>query len=393
MSGLIKELVAQQAELTEWRRTIHANPETAFEEEKTAAFVAKVLQDANLRVDCGIAKTGVIATLKGQLEGPSIALRADMDALNMTELNETAHRSKNPGKMHACGHDGHTVMLLAAARHLAQNRPKSGTVHFIFQPAEEGQGGGRVMVEEGVVQRYGIDEVYGMHNWPDLPMGQIAVHSGPAMAAADMFTIKLGGRGGHGAMPHQTKDPVVAAAQIITALQTIVSRNTDPTQSAVVSVTCVRAGETHNVIPESAELCGTARSFDPRVRQTIEDKIRGLSTGIASAYGLSCIVDYNRGYPPTVNSHSEADFAAHVAASVVGTNGVLRQMPPSMGAEDFAYFLNEKPGCYIWLGTGINAGEPGLHHPRYDFNDQAIPIGASYWVKLVEERLSKATRA
>ncbi|MGC6418491.1 MAG: M20 aminoacylase family protein [Bradymonadia bacterium] len=391
--GLVPELVARQQTFIDWRRQIHAHPETAFEEFKTAALVEDELRRIGLDVSTGHARTGVVATLAADQPGPSIALRADLDALNMTELNEIEHCSTHPGKMHACGHDGHTVMLLAAATHLAKHRPKSGTVHFIFQPAEENEGGGRVMIEEGVLDMFPIDEAYGMHNWPALPSGVFAVHDGPAMASADRFQITLRGRGGHGAMPHQTIDPVVASAHLIQALQTIVSRNVKPSDAAVVSVTRIQAGETFNVIPESVELLGTARSFNPAVRDLIEERLTALSEQIAAAFGLQAEVNYRRGYPPTINTSAQANVAARVAAQVVGASSVRRDLPPSMGAEDFSYFLQERPGCYVWLGSGQGPDSPGLHHPRFDFNDDVLVTGASYWVRLVEERLGGAVTA
>ena len=390
MPGIYPELTAQLDEFAGWRKQIHAHPETAFEEYKTAKFVTDVLESAGIPTRTGIARTGVVASLQGRGDGPSIVLRADLDALNMTEQNQIDHRSTHEGKMHACGHDGHTVMLLAAARHLAAKPNFNGTVHFVFQPAEENEGGGRVMVESGFFDEFPAEEVYGMHNWPALPAGEFAVHSGPAMASADRFTITLSGRGGHGAMPHQTRDPIVVAAQLVTALQTIVSRTVDPADSGVVSVTRINAGETYNVIPESAEIWGTTRSFKPHIRDLLEARLRTLTTHISKAFGVESHMRFLRGYPATINTPTEAQRAAKAAAAVVGQGAVHCDLPPSMGAEDFSYFLQERPGCYVWIGSAKGEDGPGLHHPYFDFNDDIIPIGASYWVRLVNERLGAA---
>jgi amidohydrolase len=386
--AIIDEISGWGEELTSWRQHIHAHPETAFEEFATGAFVEEKLKGFGLDVTSGLAGTGKVASLTGKQTGPHIALRADLDALNMSELNDIAHRSNHPGKMHACGHDGHTVMLLGAAKYLALHRNFAGTVHFVFQPAEENEGGGRVMIEEGFFDRFPAEQVFGMHNWPALPAGEFAVHSGPVMASADRFTVKLLGRGGHGAMPHQSRDPIVAAAQIVTALQTIVSRNVAPSDSAVISVTRIQAGETYNVTPESAEIWGTTRCFSEPVREIIQQRMVEIIEGIASAFQLDTEIDYKPGYPATINTSSEADLAAVAAAQTVGEARVHRALPPTMGAEDFAYFLNERPGCYVWLGSGSSADSPGLHHPYFDFNDAVIPVGASYWVHLVESRLA-----
>ncbi len=384
---LLETLHARRTEHQRWRRHLHAHPETAFEEYKTAAFVAEKLREFGMEVETGIAKTGVVGTLTGQTSGGAIALRADMDALNMTERADLPHRSQTPGKMHACGHDGHTVMLLAAAEHLAKTRDFAGVIYFVFQPAEENEGGGRAMVEDGFFDRFPASEVYGMHNWPALPAGKIAVHTGPVMASADRFTIRILGRGGHGAMPHQTHDPILAAAHLITTLQSIVSRDVAPSDSAVVSVTRVDAGETYNVIPGSAELWGTARSFSPSTRDALEARIRETASGIGTALGVQIDVEYRRGYPATVNAPMQAQIARSVANEVVGEDQVLSDLPPSMGAEDFSYFLNERPGCYIWLGTGRSDADALLHHPEYDFNDNMLPVGAAYWVHLAKTRL------
>jgi amidohydrolase len=385
--GIIEPIAARAAELTAWRRDLHAHPETAFEEHRTAAMVAERLADFGIEVATGLARTGVVGTLHGDGEGPVIALRADLDALHLDEENDFAHRSTHAGRMHACGHDGHTTMLLAAARYLAQTRKFAGTVHFIFQPAEENEGGGRVMVEEGLFDRFPAEHVFGLHNWPWLPAGEMAVHVGPVMAAADRFDVVIEGKGGHGAMPHQCVDPVVVAAQVITALQTITSRTTSPTDCAVVSVTRLRAGHTYNVIPARVNLSGTTRSFSPEVRQRIEARMGEIVAGICAAHGAVGHLDYRSGYPATVNDAEAARWAVDAARAVVGPQRVHEDLPPSTGAEDFAYLARARPGCYVWLGTGVGPDPPGLHHPRFDFNDDMLAVGASYWARLVERRL------
>ena len=385
--GVIDAIARDAAELTAWRRDLHAHPETAFEEHRTAEVVATRLAEFGLEVTTGVARTGVIGTLHGVGEGPAIALRADLDALHLDEENDFAHRSAHPGRMHACGHDGHTTMLLGAARYLAQTRKFSGTVRFIFQPAEENEGGGRVMVEEGLFDRFPAEHVFGLHNWPWLPAGEMAVHVGPVMAAADRFDIVIEGKGGHGAMPHQCVDPVVVAAQVITALQTITSRTTSPTDSAVVSVTRLQAGHTYNVIPARVTLAGTTRSFSPAVRQQIETRMGEIVAGICAAHGAEGHLEYRPGYPATVNDAQAAQWAADAAKAVVGPQRVHESLPPSTGAEDFAYLARARPGCYVWLGTGHGPDTPGLHHPRFDFNDDMLAVGASYWARLVERRL------
>jgi amidohydrolase len=384
---LIADIVARQDELTGWRRRLHAYPETAFEEHETAAFVAGLLREFGAEVSEGIARTGVVGTIVNG-DGPAIGLRADLDALPIPERNTFPHRSTRDGKMHACGHDGHTVMLLAAARHLAQTGDFRGTVRFIFQPAEENEAGGRAMVEEGLFRRFPVDAVYGLHNWPGLEEGRIAVRAGPIMAACDLFEIEVNGRGCHGGMPHLGSDVIVAAASLLSALQTVVSRSVDPLQSAVLSVTQFHAGETWNVLPERAVLRGTTRAFSPAVQDALESAIRRIATHVAKAHDCTARVDYRRQYPATINSAEESERAARSAMTVVGPERVVRTADPSMGAEDFAYMLAERPGCYVWLGSGRGQPGPGLHHPRYDFNDRILPIGASYWVVLVEQELS-----
>lgn len=374
---------ALHAEMTAWRHELHAHPEMAFEEHRTADLVARTLAGFGLRVERGLAGTGVVGTLEGREPGEAIALRADLDALPLEEKNEAAHRSRVPGRMHACGHDGHVAMLLGAARHLAATRAFAGTVHFVFQPAEENEGGGRVMVAEGLFERFPAKAVFGLHNWPGLPAGSFAVHDGPVMAAFDVFELIVRGRGGHGALPHLAVDPVVAAAQMVLAFQTVVSRNIAPVDSAVVSVTEVKAGHTWNVIPDEVRLRGTARSFRPEVRDLVQAGLRRVAEGIASAAGVSVELDYDRRYPATVNTKAEAEVAAAAAADVAGAAGLRRDLPPSMASEDFAYLLERRPGCYAWIGNGPAEADAGLHGPRYDFNDAILSRGAAYWVRTV----------
>ena len=387
---ILNRIAEFHADMTAWRRHIHAHPETAFEERDTSDFVAKTLASFGIEVHRGLARTGVVATIKGDKgPGPAIGLRADMDALHVEEKNGFAHRSKNPGRMHACGHDGHTAMLLGAARYLAETRNFAGTAHVIFQPAEENEGGARTMIEEGLFQKFPVEAVFGMHNWPGQPVGTIAVRPGPMMAAFDIFELVIAGRGAHAAMPHKGVDPVMAAAQIVTALQTIASRNTDPVDAVVVSVTQIHGGDTWNVIPDEVVLRGTARAFRPEVHDTIEPAIRRITEGVCQAMGARVSLRYERRYPPTVNSAEEAERAALAARAVVGAKAVLRDPTPSMGSEDFAFMLQRKPGAYVWIGNGPAPNGCGLHNPHYDFNDEILPIGASYWVSLVESVLAK----
>jgi len=388
---IINRIAEFHDDMTEWRHDLHAHPETAFEERRTSAFVAAKLREFGLdAVDEGLAGTGVVGTLKGRRPGSrAIGLRADMDALPIAEKNDFAHRSTHDGKMHACGHDGHTTMLLGAARYLAETRNFAGTVHFIFQPAEENEGGGRVMVEQGLFEKFPVEAVYGMHNFPGIPVGKFAVKPGPMMAAFDIFEITVTGRGAHAAMPHEGIDPVVVAAEIVGALQTIASRATDPADAVVVSVTQIHGGDAWNVIPEQVVLRGTTRSFRPEVQESVEPAIRRIAEGIAAAHGARVALRYERRYPPTVNSAAEAEQAARIAAEIAGEANVDRAPVPCMGAEDFAFMLQKKPGAYVWLGNGDGAGGCMLHNPRYDFNDAILPIGASYWVRLAETVLAK----
>ena len=375
-------------DMTAWRRDIHKHPETAFEEHRTSDVVARRLEEFGIEVHRGLAGTGVVGTLRSG-EGPSIGLRADMDALPIVELNEFDHKSVNDGRMHACGHDGHSTMLLGAARYLAETRNFQGTVHFIFQPAEENEAGGRVMVEDGLFEKFPVDGVYGMHNWPGQPVGTFAVSEGPMMAAFDLFELTVTGRGAHGAMPHLGIDPVVVGAEIVGALQTIASRATDPQDAIVLSITKFHGGDTWNVIPDQVVLGGTTRSFRPAVQDAIEPAIRRIAEGVAAAHGAAVEMRYERRYPPTVNHAREAEIAAQAAAGIVGKKNVERDPVPSMGAEDFAFMLRERPGCYVWLGNGPGKAGCMLHNPSYDFNDDILPIGASYWARLVESVLAQ----
>jgi hippurate hydrolase len=388
---IVNRIADFHADLATWRHEIHAHPETAFEEKRTSDFVAARLQEFGIEVHRGLAGTGVVGTLRGARPGNrAIAIRADMDALHIHERNGHDYVSKNPGKMHACGHDGHTTMLLGAARYLAETRNFAGTVHFVFQPAEENEGGGRVMVADGLFEKFPVEAVYGMHNWPGMPVGTFAMRAGPMMASFDIFEITIKGKGTHAALPHLGHDPMVAAAHIVTGLQTLVSRNTHPLESAVVSVTQIHGGDTWNVIPDEVVLRGTVRSFKTELQDAIEAGIRRVAAGVASALGTSADIRYERRYPPTVNSERETEIAAAIAADVVGDGNVNRSLLPTMGSEDFAFMLQAKPGCYVFIGNGTGDKAVGLHNPHYDFNDEILPIGASYWARLVERTLVKA---
>ena len=370
--------------ITEWRRDIHQHPEIDFETHRTSALVADKLRAFGLdEVATGIGRTGVVGVIRGRATGSGrvIGLRADMDALPMTEATGLPHASRTPGAMHACGHDGHTAMLLGAAQYLAETRNFDGTAVVIFQPAEEG-GGGREMVEDGMMERFGVQEVYGMHNMPGHPVGDFMIRPGPLMAASDSFDIRVTGRGGHGAMPHLSIDPVVVASQIVLALQSIVARNVDPLKSGVISVTSVRTdSDAFNVIPGQVEMRGTARTLDPAIQDMIEKRMGEVVTHTAEAFGASAVLNYQRKYPVTSNSTVQAAFAARIAAEVVGEGRVDPETPPLMGAEDFSFMLNARPGAFIFVGNGDTAN---VHHPQYDFNDELIPVGCSYWARLVE---------
>lgn len=374
------------------RRDLHAHPELAFEETRTAGVVAAYLKKLGLEVFEGIAKTGVVARLRLGDSPRAIGLRADMDALPLPELNGFPHRSRHEGRMHACGHDGHTALLLGAAEALVtlRNAGRSnfdGTVHFIFQPAEEHEGGGRAMVEEGLFERFPMQMVFGLHNWPGLPAGSIAVTEGPVMAGADRFEITINARGAHAAMPHQGTDAILAGAALVEALQSLVSRATDPLEPAVVSVTRFHAGHADNILPEQAQLGGTVRCFDPALQDGLEAGMRRVCQGIALTHRVKVDLDFLRGYPPTINAPEAAAVSLAAATAMVGAEGVHVNLKPSMGAEDFAYLARAVPGCYVWLGNGPGAGGCMLHSPHYDFNDEIIATGIRYWVKLVETAL------
>ena len=390
MTTPIERIRAFHAELTQIRRDLHAHPELSFTEERTSGLVVQYLKKLGVETHAGIAKTGVVGVIRGKKDGgKGIALRADMDCLPMHEANTFAHRSRNEGRMHACGHDGHTTMLLGAARYLAETRNFAGTAYLVFQPAEEGGGGGEVMVREGLFQRFPANEIYAVHNWPGLPAGQMAVRAGPVMAATDEVQITLRGRGGHGAMPHLVIDPVVAAAQVITALQTIASRTVSPLDSVVVSICSMQTSQlgAFNVIPDHVRLVGTVRSFRPETRDLAEKRLKEIVTHVGAGLGVSCEISYSRGYPATVNSAREAQFAARVGERVFGKGNVITEHEPTMGGEDFSYMLQARPGAYVFLGQGGAQGGCFLHNPNYDFNDEVIPLGAGYLAALVEEAL------
>ena len=385
---IVNRIADLHSEITAWRRDIHAHPELLFDVHRTAASVAEKLKAFGCdEVVTGLGRTGVVGVIRGGKGGGShvIGLRADMDALPITEANDLPYKSTVPGKMHACGHDGHTAMLLGAARYLTETRNFAGTAVVIFQPAEEGGGGGREMVKDGMMERFGIEEVYGMHNYPRLPVGEFAIRPGPMMAAADRIYIDIEGRGGHAAKPHQSIDSVLVGAQIINQLQSIVARNVDPLEAAVVSICQFNAGSTDNVIPQTARLSGTARSLTPEVQDLVEARLREVVEGTAKLYGAKVKLVYKRNYPVTKNHAQQTAFAAAVASQVVGSERVDAAVPPVMVAEDFSFMLNARPGAFIFVGNGDSAG---LHHPSYNFNDEAIPIGTSYWVKLVETALA-----
>ena len=377
-------------ELTATRRDIHAHPELGFEEHRTSDLVAQQLESWGIEVHRGIAGTGLVGVLRNGNSGRSIGFRADMDCLPMTETNDFGHRSTTPGKMHACGHDGHTAMLLGAARYLAETRNFDGTVNFIFQPAEEGGGGGRVMVEEGLFDRFPCDAVYGMHNNPGLPLGEARIVAGPVLAAADRISITVHGKGGHASRPHECIDPVLVGAQIVVAVQSIVSRTMDPLDCAVISICQFHAGEASNVIPETAELHGTVRTFKPEVQDMVEARLHQIVRSVAEAHGTHAELSFQRGYPPTVNHAEQTERAARAAAAVLGESKVQRNAPPRMGAEDFSYMLLARPGCFIGIGQGDGGRHSvSLHNPRYDFNDDLIPLGSSLFARLAEQELPR----
>ncbi len=390
---IIPEIAAGAEELGQIRRDIHAHPELGFEESRTSDLVAGLLESWGIEVHRGLAGTGVVGTLRVGEDKRAIGLRADMDALPIQEANDFAHRSRNEGKMHACGHDGHTTMLLGAAKYLAETRDFDGAVHFVFQPAEEGLGGARAMVEQGLFRDFPMQRIYGMHNTPSLGPGRFAIRAGPMMAGGAFFDIEITGRGAHGARPEGSVDPVVVAAQIITALQTIVARNAPPREAAVVSVTRLHAGEAYNVIPGEARLGGTVRVFSAETMALVERRMAELSGGIARSFGATARLDFREIFRPLVNDAEETAFAAEVAAELVGPENVERERSLVMASEDFSDMLAACPGAYIYIGNGDETGQGGeacqVHNAGYDFNDAILPLGASYWSRLVETKLAR----
>ena len=394
---IIEAIAQRAAQFGDIRRDLHAHPELCFEETRTAQRVAELLESWGVEVHRGLGRTGVVGVIDGRGgRGRSVGLRADIDALPVTEKNTFAHASRNPGRMHACGHDGHTAMLLAAAQQLAGQRDFAGRVVCIFQPAEEGGGGAREMIKDGLFERFPVDAVFGMHNWPGIPAGHFALRSGPVMASSNEFRIVVRGRGSHAAMPHLGLDPIPVACQMVQAFQTIVSRNANPQEAAVVSVTMIHAGEATNVVPDSVEIEGTVRTFTDAMLDLIEARMRALATHTAQAHGMSCDFGFSRNYPPTINHAAETEFARGVAAALVG-DAAVHAFEPSMGAEDFAYMLQQRPGCYLAIGNGAGdhrsaghgAGPCTLHNASYDFNDDIIATGASFWVQLARHWLEQ----
>ena len=384
-------IAAMAPEIAEWRQAIHANPELGFQEHATGAMVAEKLASWGIEVHRGIAGTGLVGVLRNGDSGRSIGLRADMDCLPMTEETGAPHASKTPGRMHACGHDGHTAMLLGAAKYLAETRNFDGTVNFLFQPAEEGGGGGRVMVEEGVFDRFPCDSVYGIHNDPSLELGQTSIVAGPILAAADRVSIHIRGLGGHAARPHMAIDPVLVGAQLVVALQSIVSRRVDPLDSVVISLCQFNAGSASNVIPETADIHGTIRTLNKDTRVAVEGHLKRICAAVGEAFEAQITVDWQPGYPVTINHAREADLAAEAAARVFPAEGIIRNRPPIMGAEDFSYMLEKRPGAFVKLGQRAPDGRGGVpvHHPKYDFNDDAAAYGVGFFSALVEQELPR----
>ncbi len=396
---LLPEILESAEVIQAIRRDIHAHPELCFEEQRTSDVIAKQLQLWGIEIHRGLGKTGVVGIIPGNLgEGRKIGLRADMDALPLQEHNHFEHASVHAGKMHACGHDGHVAMLLGAAQYLASNRNFKGTVYLIFQPAEEGGGGAREMIRDGLFDLFPCDAVFGMHNWPGIPVGEFAVTPGPMMASSNEFVITVKGKGGHAALPHNSADPVFAASQMIGALQAIITRNKRPVDAAVLSITQFHAGDASNIIPDSAWIGGTVRTFTNEVLDLIEKRLNEIAHSVAQAFDCEAEVEFLRNYPPTINHPKETDFAISVMKELVGEQKVNPRIDPTMGAEDFAYMLQAKPGCYVFIGNGDGdhrsqghgLGPCQLHNPCYDFNDKLLPLGSTYWVKLVEKFLSAA---
>ena len=397
---MIESILADAASIAAVRRDLHAHPELCFHENRTADVIAKQLTDWGIPIHRGLGTTGVIGILKNGTSSRAIGLRADIDALPMTEHNTFAHASKHQGKMHACGHDGHTAMLLAAAKHFAKHRNFDGTVYLIFQPAEEGGGGAREMIKDGIFRQFPMEAVFGAHNWPGMAVGQFALKSGPAFASSNEFKITIRGKGAHAAMPHLGLDPVPVACQMVQAFQTIISRNKRPIDAGVISVTMVHAGEATNVVPDSCEIQGTVRTFTLEVLDLIEQRMKEVTEHTCAAFGATCEFEFVRNYPPTINHPAETEFTRQVMTELVGTDNVL-EFEPTMGAEDFSYFLLEKPGCYFLIGNGDGShrdsghgmGPCMLHNPSYDFNDELIPLGGTLWVKLAEQWLARSRPA
>ena len=388
--AIINRIAEFHDDMTAWRRDFHRHPELNFQEVRTAGIVADRLREFGCdEVVTGIATTGVVGVIHGRGQGGAIGLRADMDALPIHEESGVPHASLTPGVMHACGHDGHTTMLLGAARYLAETRNFSGTAYVIFQPAEEMGGGGEVMVREGLFERFPMDRVYGLHNWPGAPAGTFLWRVGPVMAAVADIRIAVTGKGAHGAMPHQGNDPIVIAAQIVTALQSVVARNVEPVEAGVITIGQIEGGMAFNVIPEVVRMRGTARWFLPEVGDILEGKVTALATGIAAAYGASAEVRFDRMYPSTINEEVSTGLAAEAARAVAGEAKVERLAKPTMGGEDFSFMLNAKDGAYLMLGAGRGENDPQVHHPRYDFNDDVLPVGASWWATMVERQLPR----
>jgi amidohydrolase len=396
---LIESILADAAAIATLRRDIHAHPELCFEEQRTSDLIAKALGDWGIPVHRGLGTTGVVGIVKNGNSKRALGLRADIDALPMTERNQFAHASRHPGKMHACGHDGHTAMLLAAAKHLSRHRNFDGTVYLVFQPAEEGGGGAREMIKDGLFEKFPMEAIFGAHNWPGMAVGQFAVKPGPCFASSNEFKITIHGKGAHGAMPHLGLDPVPVACQMVQAFQTIITRNKRPIDAGVISVTMIHAGEATNVVPETCELQGTVRSFTLEVLDLIEVRMKEIAEHTCAAFGVTCDFEFERNYPPTINHVAETAFFQRVAADVVGASNV-HDFEPTMGAEDFSYFLQAKPGCYFLIGNGDGSHRIGghgmgpcmLHNPSYDFNDDLIPLGATMWVRLAEAWLNEAPR-
>ena len=376
-------------EMKSWRQDLHKIPEIGLEEYETSKYIKNKLKEFNINFKEGYSNTGLVACVKGNKgnSNKSIGLRADFDALPMPEKNNFEYKSSKDGMMHACGHDGHTSMLLGAAKYISENNDFDGTVYFIFQPGEEGFAGGKKMIEDGLFDDFSIDEVYALHNWPDLPLGSFGVNSGPMMAAVDEFDIIVKGKGGHAAFPQLVIDPIIVASQIVTAIQTIISRSTDPVDKALISITKIHGGTAYNVIDDEVKLSGTIRTFKPETRSFIEKRIEEIANGIAKAHGAGANIEFDliNKYPPTINSKKESEFATKVAKKMVGEENVITDIEPSMGGEDFSYLLNKKPGSYLYIGQGDENHKAHLHTTKYDFNDNLLPIGVNYWVTLVKE--------